>query len=229
MAEDKQKYSDKIASIETSIYHFGERLDGFQKETVLKFTEITGTLNEISRSGRTQWGVIATWTIGLLTVAATGLTIIGYLALTPVQERQRSNTTKIEQNEKHTESALVKILEIFDAKITKVDERLDEHMGDGHPDKVEVKTVANKESILRLDESLQREMRILDSNSEKQITALDERLQNEMRLLDDSQAERINAMEERLKMVEKWQYDREGVPERIKGLEREVFKGKGNE
>lgn len=96
---------------------------------------------------------------------------------------------------------------------------------------LQTRVQASEDSIDKLDVTLQREMRLLDSATDAEIEALAERIHKENELTGRANDIQLTEIRRRLGSIEAWQktHDSRVVGlnaaqwERIKGLEREVF------
>ncbi len=158
----------RISSLEVQNERLHEDVANLNSSLKSVAEEMRIGFQKISESRTTNWGAFASWTTVILMIIGIGMS--GY-----VRDLSRLEETNND-----------------------ISKRLHKHeMLDGHAAALKLSQQIFKH-VEKLDENLQREMRLLDVNISAATQQLDKRLQNEMALLDKIQLERIKAIEKQL-------------------------------
>jgi len=194
-------FGSRLASLEaktaSSQQHTDSQFHAVTQSLIEIRSAVTNLSQQVTNANKTDWGVLAAFGSFLLGLVG-GL---GYLTVTPIREQQNRVIDKLQDTR----------------------DQFYEHVSDGHPRLVEQRAESNEKAIAQLDDTLQREMRILDARGVQQIEGMDKRLQLEMRLLQESRDARQEMVDRRVTRIEEFIDQRESVPERLRSLERRAF------
>ncbi|MEE8429042.1 MAG: hypothetical protein V3S33_06025 [Gammaproteobacteria bacterium] len=138
------------------------------------YQSLSNLANKFDERGKTDWRAI-------FSAAALVLLIIGMFSAGYVRDLNRVETTQI------------KWMDVYIAELKA-----------GIAQKALDRAKENKEGIKHLDETLQREMRLLDQTAKEQVLGLDARIQKEMELNMKYLNARLSQQESWLKSVQTW-------------------------
>lgn len=172
------KSSEKQSRVDT----LETTVAGLQRDIAHISSSLDNLAALVRAQSRPQWSTYASWAAIVLGIVAA----IGTLSLEPLRDGQSAIDTRLGRMER--EGAMSVQAELRGLK--------DDH--------AETKDDVRRD-VAGLDETLHREMRILDTRIEQKVAGLDKLLQREMRLLNDRMGDQVDAARQEVRALRSWQ------------------------